>query len=141
MTFNSSSCCFCTTFVPPSIKLSQGKKTSLQVSNSWKKTGFFTVPKWSKRMREDKSVLYYSIRSSVPHNQPEPEPPNRPDRTEPSRKPPAPIPTVYMGDTQMDIYSRLAKDRILLLGRAVDDEVGFCYLGCFNSLMCELVYR
>ncbi len=33
----------------------------------------------------------------------------------------------------MDIYSRLAKDRILLLGRAVDDEVA-------NSLVAQMLY-
>ena len=41
---------------------------------------------------------------------------------------------VAVGDnSQMDIYSRLAKDRILLLGRAVDDEVA-------NSLVAQMLY-
>ncbi|CDF41050.1 ATP-dependent Clp protease proteolytic subunit [Chondrus crispus] len=41
---------------------------------------------------------------------------------------------VAVGDnSQMDIYSRLAKDRILLLGRAVDDEVA-------NSLVAQLLF-
>lgn len=41
---------------------------------------------------------------------------------------------VAIGDNaQMDIYSRLAKDRILLLGRAVDDEVA-------NSLVAQMLF-
>lgn len=41
---------------------------------------------------------------------------------------------VAIGDsTQMDIYSRLAKDRILLLGRPVDDEVA-------NGLVAQMLY-
>uniref|UniRef100_A0A7S0BSP9 ATP-dependent Clp protease proteolytic subunit n=1 Tax=Rhodosorus marinus TaxID=101924 RepID=A0A7S0BSP9_9RHOD len=40
---------------------------------------------------------------------------------------------VAVGDGQMDIYSRLAKDRILVLGRSVDDEVA-------NSLVAQMLY-
>eukprot|EP00190_Bangiopsis_sp_CCMP1999_P005840 CAMPEP_0198725784 /NCGR_PEP_ID=MMETSP1475-20131203/3025_1 /TAXON_ID= ORGANISM="Unidentified sp., Strain CCMP1999" /NCGR_SAMPLE_ID=MMETSP1475 /ASSEMBLY_ACC=CAM_ASM_001111 /LENGTH=259 /DNA_ID=CAMNT_0044487617 /DNA_START=137 /DNA_END=916 /DNA_ORIENTATION=+ len=40
---------------------------------------------------------------------------------------------VAVGEGQMDIYSRLAKDRILVLGRAVDDEVA-------NSLVAQMLY-
>lgn len=41
---------------------------------------------------------------------------------------------VAVGDnSQMDIYSRLAKDRILLLGRSVDDEVA-------NSLVAQMLF-
>jgi hypothetical protein len=38
-------------------------------------------------------------------------------------KPSIPMPMVSVGEGQMDIYSRLAKDRILLLGTDVNDEV------------------
>lgn len=51
----------------------------------------------------------------------------------PQKKPPAPVPVVTFGDNQMDVYSRLAKDRILLLGRAVDDEVA-------NALVAQMLF-
>jgi len=54
--------------------------------------------------------------------------PRRKDPPSPS-SPPAPgrfvpLPTVGAGDDKMDVMSRLLKDRILLLGSQVDDEVG-----------------
>lgn len=49
------------------------------------------------------------------------------------KKPPAPVPMVSFGETQMDVYSRLAKDRILLLGRGVDDEVA-------NALVAQMLF-
>lgn len=52
---------------------------------------------------------------------------------QPNKKPPAPVPMVSFGDNQMDVYSRLAKDRILLLGRAVDDEVA-------NNLVAQMLF-
>lgn len=51
----------------------------------------------------------------------------------PQKKPPAPVPVVTFGDNQMDVYSRLAKDRILLLGRQVDDEVA-------NALVAQMLF-
>ncbi|EME27116.1 ATP-dependent Clp protease proteolytic subunit 1 [Galdieria sulphuraria] len=138
MTVNSLSCCFCSSFGSPSW-ISQGKKTQLQISSSRKRNELFNgtwipsrSPNWL-REKQYGNFHYASNCTAVFRNQPEPEPPSRPDRTEPSRKPPAPIPTVYMGDTQMDIYSRLAKDRILLLGRAVDDEVA-------NALVAQMLF-
>jgi len=44
-----------------------------------------------------------------------------------------PLPTVGAGDDKMDVMSRLLKDRILLLGSQVDDEVG-------NVLVAQLLY-
>lgn len=67
---------------------------------------------------------------------PEPAPPQPMDPPKPDAPAPAapPVPMVAIGDNaQMDIYSRLAKDRILLLGRAVDDEVA-------NSLVAQMLY-
>lgn len=49
------------------------------------------------------------------------------------KKPPVPVPTVAFGDTQMDVFSRLAKDRILVLGRQVDDEVA-------NQLVAQMLF-
>lgn len=51
----------------------------------------------------------------------------------PQKKPPVPVPVVTFGDNQMDVYSRLAKDRILLLGRQVDDEVA-------NALVAQMLF-
>lgn len=51
----------------------------------------------------------------------------------PQKKPPAPVPMVTFGENQMDVYSRLAKDRILLLGRQVDDEVA-------NALVAQMLF-
>lgn len=57
----------------------------------------------------------------------EPEPEIDPRRKTPDEKPAAPpvrMPVIDMGDgKQMDVISRLLKDRILLLGQGVDDEV------------------
>jgi len=44
-----------------------------------------------------------------------------------------PLPTVGAGDDKMDVLSRLLKDRILLLGQGVDDEVA-------NLLVAQLLY-
>ena len=44
-----------------------------------------------------------------------------------------PLPTVGEGGQQMDVLSRLLRDRILLLGSQVDDEVG-------NVLVAQLLY-
>lgn len=69
----------------------------------------------------------------VPEPSPNPQPadPPKPDAP-PSVAPP--VPMVAVGDnSQMDIYSRLAKDRILLLGRAVDDDVA-------NSLVAQMLF-
>jgi ATP-dependent Clp protease, protease subunit len=49
------------------------------------------------------------------------------------KKPPAPIPTVSFGDSQMDVFSRLAKDRILVLGTQVTDEVA-------NQLVAQMLF-
>lgn len=43
------------------------------------------------------------------------------------------MPTVGEGREQMDVISRLLKDRILLLGQEVNDEVG-------NVLVAQLLY-
>eukprot|EP00189_Rhodosorus_marinus_P004941 CAMPEP_0113967348 /NCGR_PEP_ID=MMETSP0011_2-20120614/8877_1 /TAXON_ID=101924 /ORGANISM="Rhodosorus marinus" /LENGTH=226 /DNA_ID=CAMNT_0000980215 /DNA_START=1 /DNA_END=681 /DNA_ORIENTATION=+ /assembly_acc=CAM_ASM_000156 len=65
--------------------------------------------------------------------EPEKPTPKPPGREEPAPSMPFPTPMVAVGDGQMDIYSRLAKDRILVLGRSVDDEVA-------NSLVAQMLY-
>jgi ATP-dependent Clp endopeptidase proteolytic subunit ClpP len=52
---------------------------------------------------------------------------------QPNKKPPVPVPTVSFGEVQMDVFSRLAKDRILVLGRQVDDETA-------NQLVAQMLF-
>ncbi|CAM9578599.1 unnamed protein product, partial [Phaeothamnion confervicola] len=67
----------------------------------------------------------------MPEEPPQPQPdPNAPP---PPRRVPVPMPTVGEGKDQMDVVSRLLKDRILLLGSDVNDEVG-------NVLVAQLLY-
>jgi ATP-dependent Clp protease, protease subunit len=49
--------------------------------------------------------------------------PRRRDPDKPSEAPPVRMPVVEVGGSQMDVISRLLKDRILLLGQQVNDEV------------------
>ena len=66
---------------------------------------------------------------SKPVMMPEPAPPG-PDGPP---RPNIPMPMVAVGEGQMDIYSRLAKDRILLLGTEVNDEVA-------NNLVAQMLF-
>jgi ATP-dependent Clp protease, protease subunit len=64
--------------------------------------------------------------------------PDEPNPDEPKRNPPAPrrqppLPTVDGQSGQLDVVSRLLKDRILLLGTDVNDEVA-------NVLVAQLLY-
>jgi len=74
---------------------------------------------------------------SIPRMAPDEEPPEvdprrrNPDES-PTRPPPL-MPVVDVGDGQMDVISRLLKDRILLLGQQVNDEVA-------NVLVAQLLY-
>jgi ATP-dependent Clp endopeptidase proteolytic subunit ClpP len=66
------------------------------------------------------------------------EPEIDPRRKDPPPAQPAPgrfvpLPTVGDGPNQMDVISRLLRDRILLLGQGVDDEVA-------NVLVAQLLY-
>mmetsp|Transcript_18943 Transcript_18943/g.24370 ORF Transcript_18943/g.24370 Transcript_18943/m.24370 type:complete len:197 (+) Transcript_18943:124-714(+) len=66
----------------------------------------------------------------------DPEPEIDPRRKDPDDKPPTNPVRMPMIDTdggQMDVISRLLKDRILLLGQGVDDEVA-------NVLVAQLLY-
>jgi len=66
----------------------------------------------------------------------DPEPEIDPRRKNPDEKPPAApvrMPVIDTDEGQMDVISRLLKDRILLLGQGVDDEVA-------NVLVAQLLY-
>merc|ERR1719421_1115303 len=59
---------------------------------------------------------------------PDEDPEIDPRRKEPSKpstpRPMMPLPMVGAGDDKVDVISRLLRDRILLLGSQVDDEIG-----------------
>lgn len=60
------------------------------------------------------------------------EPPDKDPQRKPATVPPR-MPVVAVGDGQIDVVSRLLKDRILLLGQEVTDEVA-------NVVVAELLY-
>ncbi|CAB1101432.1 unnamed protein product [Ectocarpus sp. CCAP 1310/34] len=82
----------------------------------------------SRRAMVQQRCLQHAL--SMP-TEPQPEP--QPDQPVPPRRTPVPMPTVGEGREQMDVMSRLLKDRILLLGQEVNDEVG-------NVLVAQLLY-
>jgi len=69
---------------------------------------------------------YGGIRADEPEVDPGRKEPGQPNRF-------VPLPTVGEGGQQMDVLSRLLRDRILLLGSQVDDEVG-------NLLVAQMLY-
>jgi len=67
----------------------------------------------------------------APPNQPaEPAQPNQPPKRDTT---PPPLPTVGLGKDQYDVISRLMKDRILMLGSEVNDDVA-------NVLVAQMLY-
>merc|ERR1719263_2489640 len=58
--------------------------------------------------------------------------PRRKEPAKPGPRPMAPLPMVGTGDDKVDVISRLLRDRILLLGSQVDDEIG-------NVLVAQLL--
>merc|ERR1719331_493686 len=65
-----------------------------------------------------------------PDKDPEIDPRRKPDK---APRPAMPLPMVGAGEDKVDVISRLLRDRILLLGSQVDDEVG-------NVLVAQLLY-
>merc|ERR1740124_316302 len=65
----------------------------------------------------------------------DPEPEIDPRRKDPDERPSVPVrmPVIDTQDGQMDVTSRLLKDRVLLLGTQVDDEVA-------NVLVAQLLF-
>merc|ERR1719191_2101768 len=68
----------------------------------------------------------------MPEEDPEIDP-RRKDPPKPGPRPMTPLPMVGTGDDKVDVISRLLRDRILLLGSQVDDEVA-------NVLVAQLLY-
>ena len=59
--------------------------------------------------------------------------PTRRDPDEPEVEVPVRLPTVDFGGTKMDVNSRLLKDRIIMVGKGVDDEMA-------NVIVSQLLY-
>lgn len=70
---------------------------------------------------------------SSPYMMPDDPKPEEPKRPAPRPPRPPPLPTVDGKSGQLDVVSRLLKDRILLLGTDVNDEVA-------NVLVAQLLY-
>lgn len=66
----------------------------------------------------------------IPHDS---QPDEAPKKAPPPPRRPVPLPTVDGQSGQLDVVSRLLKDRILLLGSDVNDEVA-------NVLVAQLLY-
>ena len=102
-------------------------------------SSFFLLPPPTFKISTSTKHTYASIRSVTSQYSPfssEPTPEVDPRRKDPStHPPPAPVrmPMVDSSSGQMDVVSRLLKDRILLLGTDVNDE-------CANVLVAQLLY-
>ena len=67
----------------------------------------------------------------IPNPPPNPDaPPSQPPKRETT---PIPLPTVGLGKDQLDVVSRLMKDRVLLLGSEVNDDVA-------NVMVSQMLY-
>ncbi len=72
------------------------------------------------------------IYSAGPDVQPEVNPVRR-DPDQPAPHVPVHLPVVNVGGTQMDVNSRLLKDRIIMIGKEIDDEMA-------NVVVAQLLY-
>jgi len=89
--------------------------------------GAFVTPSAVSRPLLSKSGLSFGT-----YMMPEENPDEAPSPAPPPKNPP-PLPTVDGGSGQLDVISRLLKDRILLLGTDVNDEMA-------NVLVAQLLY-
>ncbi len=87
---------------------------------------------WSyiRQFHNEYSIYGRSIVKMAPPNQPAPDQPTQPPKRETQ---PIGIPTVGVGKDQYDVISRLLKDRILLLGSEVNDDVA-------NVMVSQMLY-
>jgi len=95
-----------------------------------------SVPMVGKQPQSRSSVAMNSLKDiwkMMPDGDPEPE--IDPRRKDPDERPSVPVrmPVIDTQDGQMDVTSRLLKDRVLLLGTQVDDEVA-------NVLVAQLLF-
>ena len=77
-------------------------------------------------------LIYAGRGIMMPGEPDEPARPADPPKPAPSRGP-SPLPMVGTGDDKVDVISRLLRDRILLLGTQVDDEIA-------NVLVAQMLY-
>ena len=91
-------------------------------------TASMTISSLSSRAVMSSSGLYM-----MPEPAPPPDTPDKPNPGKPGPRPMAPLPMVGTGDDKVDVISRLLRDRILLLGTQVDDEIA-------NVLVAQMLY-
>ncbi|KAL3944508.1 MAG: hypothetical protein SGBAC_001429 [Bacillariaceae sp.] len=101
------------------LKLFVGLLSALSVCNA------FQLGKPEMRFQTQMASSLYNPHMDEPSEDPKPAPPP------PRRRPP--LPTVTGESGQLDVVSRLLKDRILLLGTDVNDEMA-------NVLVAQLLY-
>lgn len=78
--------------------------------------------------------MVFCVSPRIDEPEPEVDPRRKNPDDQPSERRPVRMPIIDMGDgKQMDVISHLLKDRILLLGQQVDDEVA-------NVLVAQLLY-
>jgi len=88
----------------------------------------FTIGQQTCRSTTSSAMSVYRYPTNMPEESPQPDTPQKKPRN------PPPLPTVDgSGKSQVDVISRLLKDRILLLGTDVSDEIA-------NVLVAQLLY-
>lgn len=101
-------------------------------SSAFTTTTTFFSPSTIRSARSFLPPSSYPLSYSMSDPQPEVDPRRKNPDEQPSPNP-VRMPMVNTGEGQMDVISRLLKDRILLLGQQVDDEVA-------NVLVAQLLY-
>ena len=80
-------------------------------------------------VRSSRSLARFRIDMAPPNPSPDQPEPQQPPR----RESPLSVPTVGTGKDQYDVLSRLVKDRIIMLGSEVNDEVA-------NNMVSQMLY-
>mmetsp|Transcript_17883 Transcript_17883/g.17953 ORF Transcript_17883/g.17953 Transcript_17883/m.17953 type:complete len:280 (+) Transcript_17883:119-958(+) len=97
-------------------------RNSLKLDMDLSSKGSLWTPKWDSR----------GMRMADPDTAPEVDPTRR-DPDQPGPYIPVRLPVVDFGGTKMDVNSRLLKDRIIMLGKGVDDNMA-------NVVVSQLLY-
>lgn len=98
-------------------------------------TAFVSLSSTASRIQQSSPIISTAATAYNPWMMPEGDPDQQPEQPQPKPPKPAPVlPTVDgASGGQLDVISRLLKDRILLLGTDVNDEVA-------NVLVAQLLY-
>ena len=107
-----------------------GSLGMMKNSNSNSKNNYGSS--WSITGANSNNVRNIPMTMADPDAPPEVDPTRR-DPDEPDPEIPVRLPTVDFGGTKMDVNSRLLKDRIIMVGKQVDDEMA-------NVIVSQLLY-